>query len=365
MTHYATTNNTSYTSSYLSGNSLSHDHDSKYTTVRVAEAFLDPICGVPHCSSRVETCFKHTCPVCGVVKSSKLKVCPNCSSDGSAAAWGLSGVPFIPEGSLVRLHRKFETQHSALYQSLFDGVSAIEKLPLRHENMRSLMQESELHAAVDRHPNVIRTYGVCRRENGETSMVVEQLEGDLTERLGSMRQQESVKPEEWVPSLALYLVQVARGLRHIHQHGILHRDICANNVLTDGEVVKVSDFGLAKRADDFRPTGLPYPLTTAPEVLRNMEDTSIWTTKSDVWQFGLLICEVLSFGVNPLKEFNISVPALLAGLDQNWLPARPDLCPDALWRVAVMCLQQDPKRRPEMSSIVPLMEAVAAGAQTQ
>ena len=75
--------------------------------------------------------------------------------------------------------------------------------------------------------------------------------------------------------------------------------------------------------------------------------------------------QVLSFGVNPLKEFNISVPALLAGLDQNWLPARPDLCPDALWRVAVMCLQQDPKRRPEMSSIVPLMEAVAAGAQTQ
>ena len=114
-----------------------------------------------------------------------------------------------------------------------------QQLPLRHENMRSLMQESELHAAVDRHPNVIRTYGVCRRENGETSMVVEQLEGDLTERLGSMRQQESVKPEEWVPSLALYLVQVARGLRHIHQHGILHRDICANNVLTDGEVVKV------------------------------------------------------------------------------------------------------------------------------
>ena len=56
--------------------------------------------------------------------------------------------------------------------------------------------------------------------------------------------------------------------------------------------LQVSDFGLAKRADDFRPTGLPYPLTTAPEVLRNMEDTSIWTTKSDVWQFGLLICEV-------------------------------------------------------------------------
>lgn len=45
------------------------------------------------------------------------------------------------------------------------------------------MKEAELHALVDRHPNVIRNYGLCRRSNGEVTMVVEQLEGDLTERL--------------------------------------------------------------------------------------------------------------------------------------------------------------------------------------
>eukprot|EP00667_Euglena_gracilis_P017253 EG_transcript_18141 len=316
-----------------------------------------PVCAVPHCSNAVETCYKHACPGCGIPKSSKVQLCHSCAAANVRPPFATSPpptavpAPAVPERALVRLHRKFETQHSVLFQVLFDGVSAIEKVPLSPENTPALVKEAELHALVDRHPNVIRNYGLCRRSNGEVTMVVEQLEGDLTERLNSIREEADFRPEAWLPSLALYLVQVGRGLRHLHRHGIVHRDICANNILTDGEIVKVSDFGLAKRASDHNPTGLPYPLTTAPEVLRNMNDTAIWTTKADVWQYGLLLCEAVSFGVNPLQEFNVSVDALMAALDRRWLPARPPLCPDALWRIVVMCLEQDHRVRPEMEVV--------------
>eukprot|EP00668_Euglena_longa_P016457 GGOE01020715.1.p1 GENE.GGOE01020715.1~~GGOE01020715.1.p1 ORF type:complete len:374 (-),score=97.28 GGOE01020715.1:294-1343(-) len=334
---------------------------------------LLPVCAVPHCSNPVETCFKHACPSCGTPKSSKVQFCHSCSAAGGVSVRVNPAssppptplpTPTVPERSLVRLHRKFETQHSVLFQVLFDGVSAIEKVPLSPENTPALLKEAELHALVDRHPNVIRNYGLCRRSSGEVTMVVEQLEGDLTERLNTIRDDADFRPEAWTTALALYIVQVGRGLRHLHRHGIVHRDICANNILTDGELMKVSDFGLAKRANDHSPTGLPYPLTTAPEVLRNMNDTSIWSTKADVWQYGLLLCEAFSFGINPLKEFNVSVSALMAALDRRWLPARPQLCPEALWHIIVMCLEQDHRVRPEMEVVVPLMETFASSLPT-
>jgi serine/threonine protein kinase len=332
-------------------------------------------CGVPHCNETVTTCWKHACPECGTPKSSKVKLCGNCNVPGNGPApaavplpvtpnpqQGNAGAapPVIHEASLVRLYRKFETSHSVLYQSLYDGVSVIEKVPLSPENVRGLLKEAGLHSQADRHPNIIRNFGICRRSDGEISMVVEQLEGDLTEHLNRIREQSDFQPEGWMPSLALYMVQVARGLRHLHQTGIIHRDICANNVFTDGELMKVSDFGLAKRTTDQTATGLPYPLTTAPEVLRNMNDLGIWTPKADVWQFGLLLCEVFSFGVNPLKEFNVSVEALLEALDRGWVPARPALCPDPLWRIILMCVEQDHNVRPDLATVVPHLEAFAA-----
>lgn len=62
--------------------------------------------------------------------------------------------------------------------------------------------------------------------------------GPETSATNSIREEADFRPEAWLPSLALYLVQVGRGLRHLHRHGIVHRDICANNILTDGEIVK-------------------------------------------------------------------------------------------------------------------------------
>lgn len=65
-----------------------------------------------------------------------------------------------------------------------------------------------------------------------------------------------------------------------------------------------------------RPPPAALPRTTAPEVLRNMNDTAIWTTKADVWQYGLLLCEAVSFGVGqaPLRSFPQRVATPVAPL---------------------------------------------------
>jgi serine/threonine protein kinase len=130
-------------------------------------------------------------------------------------------------------------------------------------------------------------------------------------------------------------------------------------LLLDGKLLlKVSDFGLARQQNDLSPTGLPYPMSTPPEALREMADCSVWTTKCDAWQFGLLICDVLSCGKNSLSQFNFSVQALLDALSRNWMPERPALCNDAFWYLVQKCLQQNPIYRPEFVEIVAQIEHI-------
>eukprot|EP00906_Rhabdomonas_costata_P003896 RCo005866 len=330
-------------------------------------------CLVPHCSEYVLSCWRHTCPHCGAVKSSKTPTCGNCKglatrrppsvqalSEGPSARPPLSmpGV-WIPHGSIAKRKMMFETQHSALFRCTYDGIPAMQKLPTKNHDPKALFKEWELHTMVDRHPNILRVYGLSRSPSGEVSMLTELLDCDLTDRLSQLPQM--VPPEELLPTLAFYMLQAARGLLHIHRCGLLHRDVGTNNLLLDGKLlVKVSDFGLARRQNDLSPTGLPYPLSTPPEALRSTDDSSVWTTKCDAWQFGLMLCDVLSLGRPSLGEFNYNVQALLDALDHGWLPERPKLCSDGWWALVVQCLRQDPLERPEFEEIVERIEVLSA-----
>ena len=101
---------------------------------------------------------------------------------------------------------------------------------------------------------------------------------------------------------------IASGLLHLHMEGIVHRDLAARNVLLSGDYTpKVSDFGMSRITSSSEKTGItskdvgPVKYDTfiitltqirwmSPESVLNRE----YSTKSDVWSFGVTVFEVLT-----------------------------------------------------------------------
>ena len=160
------------------------------------------------------------------------------------------------------------------------------------------------------HPNVVQVYGFGAH-SGHWYMVMEFVPG-RTLREHAARAMLS-------PSDALYILgQIAAGLAHAHQRGIIHGDIKPENVLItdvdrDPLFVKVVDFGLARFLGDTGPIGgLGTPLYMAPEQIQG----GAASARSDVYALGLLAWELL-VGAHPFARVE---PVTLLWAQQNQDP---------------------------------------------
>jgi serine/threonine protein kinase len=119
-------------------------------------------------------------------------------------------------------------------------------------------------------------------------------------------------PEEWDG-----LVDMAKGLGHVHSQQLVHRDIKPENVLislpsSDGIVrFKLSDFGLCKPTNkgDFSMSNVKgTPLYLAPEVLKILDEEvalgSPITVASDIFALGCTFFFYLTKGMNPFGKFS-------------------------------------------------------------
>ena len=102
--------------------------------------------------------------------------------------------------------------------------------------------------------------------------------------------------------------QVARGMEHL---ACVHRDLAARNVLVTNSLdIKIADFGLAKDLE-----GENYykklPHTKVPLLWMSPESIfeGIYSSSSDVWSFGVLLMEIITWGARPYK--GVSTDALL------------------------------------------------------
>merc|ERR1711918_269793 len=93
---------------------------------------------------------------------------------------------------------------------------------------------------------------------------------------------------------------VAAGMAYLESQNYIHRDLAARNVLVgDNNIVKIADFGLARliKEDEYEArVGARFPIKwTAPEAA----NYSRFSIKSDVWSFGVLITELVTYGRIP------------------------------------------------------------------
>ena len=142
---------------------------------------------------------------------------------------------------------------------------------------------------------------------------------------------------------------VSCGMKYLSMLGFVHRDLTDRNILLDKDLTpKITDFGLSRETEDFYrvQTASKIPIRwTAPESIQYRK----FDTMSDVWNFGILMWVVMSFGEVPYGDMDNSdvMDELLRGYR---LPA-PDSCPTAVYNLMLECWHEIPHKRPNFCKI--------------
>ncbi|XP_026854911.2 ephrin type-B receptor 5 [Electrophorus electricus] len=200
------------------------------------------------------------------------------------------------------------------------------------------------------HPNVLKLEGVIIHTPPERIITELMENGPLDAFLRENEDQFSVL------QLVGMLRGVGAGMRYLSERNFVHRDLAARNVLVNSNLVcKVSDFGLSrlmKGTDHNMPSytaslGSKIPVRwTAPEAFQHRK----FSSASDVWSFGILMWEVMSYGDRPYWDMS-NQEVMKAVVEQYRLPA-PSGCPSALHALMLQCWQGDRQDRPGFDSLL-------------
>jgi len=183
------------------------------------------------------------------------------------------------------------------------------------------------------HPYICTVHSIFEDAEGALYMVMTYYQGK------SLRQY--IHP----PSISLYkkiavIKQIASGLLHAHQKGIIHQDVKPDNVIiTNEEIVKIIDFGVASLIGDRKASGISGG-TVAYMSPEQVNRTDI-DHRTDIWSLGVIFYELLS-GVLPFHK-NYEQAVLFAIMKEK--PPPLSNIPKQLSAIVFKCLEKDPDQR--------------------
>ncbi|XP_042210976.1 mast/stem cell growth factor receptor kita-like [Homarus americanus] len=152
--------------------------------------------------------------------------------------------------------------------------------------------------------------------------------------------------------LLCWAFQIARGMDYLAYRKVLHGDLAARNVLlTQGNVVKISDFGLAKNIDKYnnykKNKNSPLPVKwMSLEALKE----GMFSTQSDVWAYGVVLWEIFSLGCNPFPTVMMD-ETFIKSLEEGYRMDQPKFSTHALYQVMLECWGTNPDDRPSFSQL--------------
>ncbi|XP_008990915.1 tyrosine-protein kinase SYK isoform X4 [Callithrix jacchus] len=206
-----------------------------------------------------------------------------------------------------------------------------------------LLAEANVMQQLD-NPYIVRMIGICEAESWMLVMEMAEL-GPLNKYL---QQNRHVKDKNIIELVH----QVSMGMKYLEECNFVHRDLAARNVLlVTQHYAKISDFGLSKalRADENyykAQSHGKWPVKWyAPECINYYK----FSSKSDVWSFGVLMWEAFSYGQKPYRGMKGSeVTAMLEKGERMGCPAG---CPREMYDLMNLCWTYDVENRPGFAAV--------------
>uniref|UniRef100_A0A8L0DRX7 Vascular endothelial growth factor receptor 3 n=1 Tax=Oncorhynchus mykiss TaxID=8022 RepID=A0A8L0DRX7_ONCMY len=263
---------------------------------------------------------------------------------------------------------------------------------------KALMSELKILIHIGNHLNVVNLLGACTKPSAPLMVVVEYCKyGNLSNYLRAKREfflpyrdrspktqsqvrrmieagqveprarlppspsSSSIVEDLWktpltIEDLICYSFQVARGMEFLASRKCIHRDLAARNILlSENNVVKICDFGLArdiyKDPDYVRKGSARLPLKwMAPESIFD----KVYTSQSDVWSFGVLLWEIFSLGASPYPGVQIDEDFCKRLKDGTRMRA-PETASPEIYGIMLACWQGEPRERPPFQALVDIL----------
>jgi serine/threonine protein kinase len=231
-------------------------------------------------------------------------------------------------------------------KTLFGNASSVSEA--------DFLREANILWTLQPHPNIVKMFGYQEPNNAKRIITELCNMGELRKWLINSKYKTS--------DLYSICLDIAYGMKHMHDNDIVHRDLAARNVLlasNDGHITaKVSDLGLAQKMDEEDNGIKQYRETT--QVLMPVRwlhpislESAVFNETTDVWSYGITVWEIFSKGITPYKDWNNTM--VTERVSEGYRLPKPPACPILLYDTVKHCLDMNTKQPLTFARIVSIL----------